>query len=175
VENRVADSFYSPPLPKNCIYYGVVERFMNSSTQIVVLERDGCIRPYNHFGEIYNVGYPKMLFAYAIKNSRVISTMVVAVKDEFVKNDSAVYHFPYGNVYGDGRVCWGNFSYPSVNSIIDLNFYPEAFYLLEHTHPKNAVGQVIIDLLESSRDKHFDDDKLVLMSTFGKIISTFSK
>lgn len=171
IEDKVVNIYESPPLPKNCIYYGVIEWFMKEPAQVVVIERDKCIRPYNHFGDTYMVGYPKLLFAYLVKGGRVTSTAVVAAKDEFIKSNSSVYHFPYGNVYDNGRVCWGNFSHPPVTELADLTFYPESFYLIEHTHAHNAAGQVVADLLH--KDKEFDDSKLVFMATFEKFVKNY--
>ncbi|MCG8402846.1 MAG: prokaryotic E2 ligase family D protein, partial [Firmicutes bacterium] len=160
-------------LPKNCIYYGVLERLDSSPTQVVVIERDNCFKPYNHIGDTVNVGYPKLLFAYQIKDNEVISSAVVAARDEFIKNESPVYHFPYGNVLANGKICWGTYTYPRLKELADLTFYPEPFYLLEHTHAMNAVNQVVADLLHS--DKEFDDSKLVMMTTFKKFINKFCK
>ncbi|MBF7083391.1 hypothetical protein IT084_10440 [Desulfallas sp. Bu1-1] len=172
-KNEVVDKYGSPALPKNCIYYGVLERFASSPTQVVVIERDKCSKPYNHIGDIIlNVGYPKLLFAYKIQNNNVISSAVVAAKDEFIKNNSAVYHFPYGNVFADGIICWGNYRHPQLEELANLTFYPELFYLIEHTHPTNAVGQAVVDLLH--KGKKFDDSKLVLMTTFKKFINQFT-
>lgn len=172
-KSEVVDRYNSPVLPKNCIYYGVVERFASHPSQIVVVEKDKCIKPYNHLGDVINVGYPKLLFTYRIRGNEVIDSAVVAAIDEFIKNQSPIYRFPYGNVHSDGRICWGTFKYPRLNELADLSFYPEPLYLFEHTHTQNGAGQVISELLH--KDREFDDSKLMLFTTFEKFIEYFTK
>lgn len=176
LHSHVTDSYNTPTLPKNCIFYGVVERFSSQPEVNIVIEREKCIRPYNHFGDTENVGYPKLLFAYKIVGNRVASTAVVAVVDELVKPSSPVYVFPYGNVFHNGNICMGSYHHPEINpkDMTDVNYFPEAFYLIEHTHPKNSRDQVIKDILDKVEDKPFDDDLLIFYGTFEQWIDQFS-
>jgi len=174
LDNIITDSYGSGPLPKNCIYYGVVERNSQSPTQIVAVEREPCIRPYNHIGEIYRVGYPKLVFLYAVQGQMVKQTAVAAAKDEIIKNDSGMYVFPYANVYHNGIVCMGSFMYPPVKQLSDLSYFPEAFYIIEHTHPNNVRGQKVYDLLKAAEDRPFNNDLLVFDCTFEQFVKRFS-
>jgi len=172
VYSEIADS-YGNILPKNCVYYGFAERRSGEMLQIVMLEREKCIRPYNHFGQVEMVGYPKLIFAYKIANKRIITSAVVAVTDEFITERSPVYHFPYANVFNNGRICTGNYHYPEIESLTGLNFLPEDFYLIEHTHEKNAAGEVIREILDQMKDKPFDDKLLKFYKTFKQFVEEF--
>jgi hypothetical protein len=165
IYNEVTDS-YGSNLPKNCIYYGVTERRSGLPSQTVVIEREKCIRPYNHFGLVEMVGYPKLLFIYKVTGNQIVSSSVVAATDEFITDSSPVYHFPYANVFIDGRICMGTYHYPEIKSLTDLTFLPEDFYLIEHTHEKNATGEVIRDILDQVQEKPFDDGLLKFYKTF---------
>jgi hypothetical protein len=124
-----------------------------------------------------NVGYPKLLFAYKIVGNRVVSSAVVAAVDEFIKPQTPVYVFPYGNVFLNGNICMGSYRHPEVNpkDLTDVNFFPEAFYLIEHTHPHNAKSQVIKEILDKVKDKPFDNGLLVFQCTFEQWINGFSQ
>ncbi|MFX4261297.1 hypothetical protein ACOBQJ_03735 [Pelotomaculum propionicicum] len=171
LHEKVTDAYGSPPLPKNCVFYGVVERHSQSPTVLVAIERDKCIRPYNHFGEIIEVGYPKLVFLYAIKGNKVCGSYVAAVTDEIIKSESPVYFFPYGNVGLTHSICMGNYFHPEVKELSDVTYFPEPFYLIEHTHPNNAKNQVIKELLEQTKGKPFNDELLIFNCTFKDFIN----
>lgn len=173
LHNEVTDA-YGSRLPKNCVFYGVVERHAQQPTQIVMLERDKCIRPYNHFGAEETVGYPKLIFAYKVQGQHVITTSVVAAKDEVMTPESAVYHFPYANVGASGAICLGSYSYPEVKDISDMSYFPEPFYLIEHTHANNGAGQVVREILDQVQEKPFDDELLEHRCTFEQFINNFA-
>ena len=171
--NKVTDR-YESVLPKNCIYYGVLERHSLEPQQIVVVEREPCIRPYNHLGTMYRVGYPKLLFAYKISKNRVNGSFVVAATDEYIKEGSNCYHFPYANVGPHGGICTGNYIYPQLNEVADVALLPEGFYLIEHTHITNAANQIIEELLEKTQEKVFDNNLLVFKQTFKQFVDTIT-
>ncbi|OPX90765.1 MAG: hypothetical protein A4E52_00743 [Pelotomaculum sp. PtaB.Bin013] len=174
LDSVITDHYESGPLPKGCIYYAVVERNSQHPEQIVIIEREACIRPYNHMGEIYQVGYPKLIFCYKVIKDKICGFYMAAVKDEIINKKSEVYHFPYANVYDNGSVCMGSFIHPPIKELSDLTYYPEAFYTIEHTHLMNARNQLIIDILKEVENKPFDSGLLVFDCTFEQFISRIS-
>lgn len=170
--SEITDS-YSRILPKNCIYYGIKERRSGEVIEVIMIEREKCIRPYNHFGQIETVGYPKLIFAYNIVNKRVSGSAVVAATDEFITEKSPVYHFPYANVSYNGGICTGTYHYPEIDSLTGLGYLPEDFYLIEHTHANNGSGETIRDILDQVQGKPFDDSLLKFCMTFKQFIERF--
>lgn len=171
LHEKVTDAYGSPPLPKNCVFYGVVERHSQVPIVNIAIEREGCIRLYNHFGDILEVGYPKLVFLYSIKGNRVSGSCVGAVTDEIIKSGSPVYHFPYGNVFNNGGICMGSYAHPEVNELSDITYFPEPFYLIEHTHTNNAKNQLVKDLLDQSMGKPFNNELLVFNCSFKDFVS----
>lgn len=171
VIRQFTESYKSPPLPKNAVFYGVVDRHAQDLEQIVIIEREPCIRPYNHFGDIRSVGYPKLLFAYRIIGKTVTSTSVVAAVDEIMSDSSSIYHYPYANVSVGGVICWGSYRNPPITNLVDLTYLPEEFYLIEHTHEKNAHQEVVSDLLIKVENRAFDSGLLVFKETFENFIN----
>ena len=170
--SEVTDS-YGSIIPKSCIYSGAVERRSGLSNQVIMIEREKCIRPYNHFGSVELVGYPKLILAYKIAGNKIISSAVVAATDEFITDKSPVYYFPYANVGHSGVICTGTYHYPEINALTDLTYLPEDFYLIEHTHEKNAVNEVIGDILDQVKEKPFDDNLLKFYRTFKQFVGEF--
>ncbi|MCL6478143.1 MAG: prokaryotic E2 ligase family D protein [Peptococcaceae bacterium] len=149
----------------------MVERNSQHPEQIVIIEREACIRSYNHMGEIYQVGYPKLILCYKVKNNRISGFYVAAVKDEIVNGKSEVYFFPYANVYHGGNVCMGSFIHPPLKELSELTYYPEAFYTIEHTHLTNAKNQLVLDILKEVENKPFDSGLLLFDCTFEQFVS----
>ena len=172
--SEITDS-YGSVLPKNCIYYGVMERRSGLPVQVVMVERERCVRPYNHFGSVEMVGYPKLVFAYKISGADIISSAVVAATDEVISEDSPLYYFPYANVFFTGKICTGTYHYPKIRSLADLTYLPEDFYLIEHTHERNAAGEVIREILDQVKEKPFDDSLLKFFKTFGQFVREYQE
>lgn len=55
----------------------------------------------------YDVCVPSLVFAFHVEEGKLSHTRVFTLKDETPKDESVLYRYPYGNVYDDGRVCWG--------------------------------------------------------------------
>jgi len=174
LDHKVKDWYHSLALPKGCIYYGVVERHSGAEETVVVIEKERCIWFYNHMGETYYVGYPKLLFAYKIQGDRITNSALVAATDKYIKNSSEVYHFPYANVFSNTHICQGSMRYPTVKSLADIARYPLGFYLVEHTHANNGAHQPVLEILEKVRNKPFDDSLLTFITTFEKWVTKFA-
>lgn len=56
----------------------------------------------------YDVCVPSLVFSFHVNKGRLENTRVFTLKDENPTGNSVLYRYPYGNVYDDGRVCWGS-------------------------------------------------------------------
>lgn len=101
-------------LPSNCLkcsigrtqsayITGELEFFVNPRKELVTF----C-------GQNYVIPFPKLLFRLRIVNGIINGSYVFAVKS----NDKLA-HFPFTNVYNDGKICWGNVQLPMVKSFKD--------------------------------------------------------
>ena len=93
-------------------------------------------------GNKYSIPFPSLLFAVKVVGQRVTGTRVYAVKDKKVTKESALYHYPFGNVYNDGDICWGGNSLPNIEGVKDTFKVPQIFY----SSPTNS------DLWKSGED-----------------------
>lgn len=68
----------------------------------------------------YSVPVPGLVFVIEVKKQRIIKSVVYAYKGELTE-DSPLYHYPFGNVYCNGKICWGGNSLPKCNVMKDVD------------------------------------------------------
>lgn len=90
-----------------------------------------------HLGVIYLFGVPKqvifpdLLFLFQVRGGNVSSSFCFALKSmdqEGIGPNSRLCHYPFGNVYDDGKICWGNTLLPSLDSMKDTESLIQAFF-----------------------------------------------
>lgn len=85
----------------------------------VVFIIDPQIALVKYMKDKYSIPFPKMCFYVSVKNNAAVSTRVFALKTGSVCDTTPLYHYPFGNVYANGAICWGSNSLPPVNSVRD--------------------------------------------------------
>jgi len=105
-----------------------------SGAVTMVLEVRPHVRPITttNGGEMAVVPFPALLFKLVLAENAsaaydVRSVRVVAYKDPALTPGSQLYRFPYGNVYDDGRICWGSIGVPQVKEIVNASAICELF------------------------------------------------
>ncbi len=57
---------------------------------------------------------PPVLIKLVFEDEKLYSTYLWATDSSFLRlHNPPLYYFPYGNVYSDGRLCWGSVKYRS--------------------------------------------------------------
>lgn len=74
----------------------------------------------------FEVPYPDLAFFYQVEKGKVTYSKVFALKT--VTEESMLYHYPYTNVYDDGRICWGCNHLPECNSLADVDMLTSLFF-----------------------------------------------
>lgn len=80
------------------------------------------IRTFLYFGEAFMIPFPETVFLLTSVNSKITETKV------FSRNSDSICHYPFGNVYPDGRICWGRNTLPAIHTIADMQKIPSLFY-----------------------------------------------
>jgi hypothetical protein len=107
----------------------------------------------------FSVPFPGLLFAFCLERKRLISSWCFALKESVIKPSVFLYVFPFGNVYEDGKICWGNggdilaAEYTPANvSTLALTFMNSPFNAdLTHdvfNRPSDMEGKTIYDLMK---------------------------
>ncbi len=66
------------------------------------------------------IPFPKCLFIFFVRSNKIIQTYIHSLKKNLESDKDTLYHFPFGNVYQDGHVCWGGASLMKVNQPMEL-------------------------------------------------------
>lgn len=69
------------------------------------------------FEKEYVVPMPGIVFAFEVNKGRINRSACFAVADEQLTDNSKLFHYPFGNVYSDGKICWGTNALPKINSM----------------------------------------------------------
>lgn len=114
---------------------------------------------------------PRLVFGfkYMPQEGKVASCSVCVVKDERLKPDSPLYHYPFSNVAANGRICTGNNALPVYRNPARLHTL--AGYILRmpnnndyYSTNNNRLHAEFRDLLEQMKNKtpsHYYTDVLV--------------
>ena len=102
--------------------------YQDESNFLALLQVPAELFIVQYCGEKYSIPFPSLLFAVKVVGQRVTGTRVYAVKDTKVTSESVLYHYPFGNVYADGHICWGGNSLPTVEGVKDAFKVPQIFY-----------------------------------------------
>ena len=100
------------------------------------------------------IPWPKMVFIAEARSGHSSGLYTYCYIDSVLTKDTKLYHYPFGNVYMDGRVCMGGY-YQKVESLMGLYDYVDAFYKMKtnndlrstesskfHCSQKNALEMI---------------------------------
>jgi hypothetical protein len=145
----------SPILPKGCILYQ--EELDGTKLVVIEVEKQKWDTTY-HATNFKQVGFPKLLFLFALKNKKV-RAKVVAVKDTLVKPSTKLYRYPYSNVFDDFSTCWPDLQGIKITDLYQLTTLPHLFI----TSPNNDHayrGKNLRERFVRLQGQDFDDDEL---------------
>lgn len=77
-----------------------------------------------------NLPMPPTVFFFVITNGKLTSSKCFCIKKPIGESGQKLYHFPFGNTYNSGKICWGhsrksfkgNLSLSNIASLIDIFF-----------------------------------------------------
>lgn len=153
-----------------------------SDLRYVVLKKEACKHDFFLYDNKFEkVGLPTLLFILIINESNYISSgYLFATKDNFIKETTKIYHYPFPNVGYDGLICFGgNRKNLFVENLYDLHTFPSKFLFMPTTHELSTRYSSNIELrplLELLQNKDFNYDLLEPIGyTYGGIINKITK
>ena len=113
----------------NGIPDGLVDiAYQDNKNFMILLQVPAEIFIVEYCGNKYSIPFPSLLFSIKVINGKATETNVFAVKDVKASKNTVLYHFPFGNVYDNGKICWGGNSLPAINSPLESTIIPRLFY-----------------------------------------------
>ena len=119
-------------IPSKCTTYEEIEGlYMASKSQneskraIFYLPAARRVMYYETTENPYVFEFPSLIFYMETKKTKVdtSSMRIFAVKEktlEEIGSDTVLYHYPFGNVYSEGKICWGGTSMPEIEMMSDF-------------------------------------------------------
>lgn len=99
-----------------------------------------------------NVGHPRLLFAISCVNNQVQQVKLCALKGKTELNlETELYHYPYSNVFSNGRVCWSKWDELPIDQI------PMMFL---STSNNSHLNKDTLSLFQKYQNKNFNDRNL---------------
>jgi hypothetical protein len=105
------------------------------------------------------IPFPACLFVFVVKGGCIRASKVAVVKQTLNTINDRVYRFPFGNTFGDARICWGYNELPKFEKPMDAISLMALFF----DAPFNG------DLLDTRTMNGFQDGKKHITDTFALI------
>lgn len=81
-----------------------------------------------YYGEMHTIAFPAMLFHFKVQGGKLNESKCFALKEDTLTEKTKLYAYPFGNVYEDGKICWGTCSIPKCEKMADVERYLELFF-----------------------------------------------
>lgn len=110
-------------------------------------------RPMRYFDEVYIVPFPDLVFYMKAQKGKITSSKVFALESGDTSEKAKLYRYPYGNVYDDGRICWGSnaSTLPKIHCLKDFEKVVTLFFGAEtnndlYQSPKIEKDGVLVNM-----------------------------
>lgn len=110
---------------------GFLDGGYDAEAQIMeaVIYVPGDIRPIRYYGKAYFVPFPNMVFKFQTKKGKVVISQVFAVEGDPRQGEPAkLCRYPFGNVYDNGKICWGRNTLPQITEMREFDFLVSMFF-----------------------------------------------
>lgn len=159
--------FKSPVFPS---YEGVsvIQYIIKSNdTQYIVLKMDKGTKSMTVKNILFNnVHVPACVFVIKIFKSLIQTCYIACVKDEIIDDTTKMFRYPFGNVYSDCRICFGNndMALHKTNDLMNLHSFPSRFFMMNDTGfnwVSTTKHKQIQDYVKYLTENEFDEDTLI--------------
>lgn len=107
-------------------YDGVIDSDQMGFACLIVVP--GGIKPLNYYDQTFMVPYPSLIFILKVRMGVLKKSKVFALTSDNVSDKTQLYHFPYGNVYENGEICWGQNVIKGIKKLRDTERIISTFF-----------------------------------------------
>lgn len=177
IEAFRGQAIQSPVLPEGSLQY-----WRGHGYELVTLYREPHIRTMTLFDDEYQMPVPGLLYAFRIESfgdelPQMGESGVFAVKGRWQDMSTQLCSFPYGNVYEEHTICWGELEFENVK-LQQMTGAPDIFLSSPfnddlggmYRNPSEDEGQNLREFWEELDGKEsFPEDRLVEVCTYSEI------
>lgn len=102
---------------------GFVDGGVEGNALEAIIRVPGGKRPFIYYETEYLVPFPDMVFHFIAQRGRPTLTTV-----HFMDEQGNLYHYPFGNVYSNASICWGQNMLPKIDCLRDFDKLVSLFY-----------------------------------------------
>lgn len=93
----------------------------NFECVVIVPEGNRCLMYYE---TAMIIPFPEIVFKFTVIQGNLTMSYCFA----HIQGDDNLYRYPFGNVYPDGKICWGRTKIPAIDRLCDLDKVVELFF-----------------------------------------------
>lgn len=116
----------TPILPAGTIYYA-----KKDGSEVILFQDSPKIRQVlqSSYGTSrHTIPTPNTIFGLGFRNSVLTTSLVGTTVMPAFSLETTLKDYPFGNIYNDGRVCWGSAEIGHIDSIVQVNDVISEFY-----------------------------------------------
>lgn len=114
--------------------YGYYNACVNGTGFSVIVSVPAKVAPFQYFDSVYLIPFPRLIFYFSFEDGAMQSACCFAAKDEELSKDTKLFHYPFSNVYNNGKICFGRNQIPKCKTLSDVDDVVRLFYAA----PSNA-------------------------------------
>lgn len=121
-----------------------------------VIKMPAGVRSFLYKGTDYKIPVPNLVFSFNVEKD-MIQRSFCAVLGE----GGELFHYPFGNVYNDGHICFGSLEFDNLNTLKDLERVVTGFVYAETNDDLYKPVQVKVGKGKGSKTLPHDQKQLV--------------
>lgn len=174
-------SIASPTLPP-----GSIQFWRGGGYHVVALQRPAHVRTMYMYDEPYKLPMPDTLFLFRVQKEsdleiKLIEAAVFAMKGPWNGGDTQLFDFPYGNVFDDRTICWGDYNV-KLSQFHHLDMVTEMFFDTPFNTDLAGVYddgtdecENLVDFWESVKEKEtFPLERLYFACNYSEVTSVMA-
>lgn len=79
---------------------------------------------FMYYDSTYVIPFPQLVFEIEVTCGAVTKSNCFALRD----GEDLLSHYPFGNVFSEGRICWGSTQLPKINKMCELDQIVALFF-----------------------------------------------
>lgn len=136
------------------------------SSYKIVIESLGRKRRFMYREKKYNIPFPTCCFVFHVESNILRRSFLFSTAKPIVSESDFLYCFPFGNIYDDGRICWGDNTLPDIYNVLAFDEIVALFYSAPYNGDlfgrKNVRGNyTLFSLISALKNESFFPNNLL--------------
>lgn len=108
----------------------------SKNTFNVCIRVEAGIRCMHYYGDEYFIPFPECIFLFSVLDGKKNNESYVYASD----GSNKLYHYPFGNVYNNHKICWGRTQTPEISCMKEVELFASLFFGSETNNDLYTAG-----------------------------------